>query len=135
MTDETKIRLFGQNQKWYAWWEKKTTFQEKNLLPTEVWSGSIMLWGCVDSSGAFNPVSVGRFVGIMFKNQEVEYTPRIDIPVRKLSKCRKHLDNPGKRKHFVSRSGPKSPGDSPKQNAQGLLIGLKKCFQGVINAK
>ena len=58
-SDETKIDLFGQNKRMYAWQKKHTEFHEKNLLPTVKFDGgSIMLWGCVASTGTGNLVKV-----------------------------------------------------------------------------
>ncbi|KAI4898095.1 hypothetical protein NFI96_001758 [Prochilodus magdalenae] len=56
-TDETKIELFGHNNGRYAWRKKNTALQEKHLLPTvKFGAGSIMLWGCVASTGTGNLV-------------------------------------------------------------------------------
>ncbi|KAI4888254.1 hypothetical protein NFI96_002330 [Prochilodus magdalenae] len=58
-TDETKIELFGHNNGRYAWGEKNTALREKHLLPTvKFGGGSIMLWGCVASTGTGNLVKV-----------------------------------------------------------------------------
>lgn len=58
-TDETKIELFGHNQRRYVWRKKGEAFQEKNTLPTvKHGGGSIMLWGCVAASGTGNIVRV-----------------------------------------------------------------------------
>ncbi|KAI4873949.1 hypothetical protein NFI96_010170 [Prochilodus magdalenae] len=58
-TDETKIELFGHNKGRYAWRKKNTALQEKHLLPTvKFGGGSIMLWGCVASTGTGNLVKV-----------------------------------------------------------------------------
>lgn len=58
-TDETKIELFGHNKRQYTWRKKNTEFQEKHLLPTvKFGGGSIMLWGCVASTGTGNLVKV-----------------------------------------------------------------------------
>ena len=58
-SDETKMELFGQNKRRYAWRKKHTEFHEKNLLPTVKYGGgSIMLWGCVASTGTGNLVKV-----------------------------------------------------------------------------
>ena len=58
-SDETKIELFGQNKRRYAWWKKHTEFHEKNLLPAvKFGGGSIMLWGCMASTGTRNLVKV-----------------------------------------------------------------------------
>lgn len=58
-TDETKIELFGHNQKRFTWRKKNTAFHQKNILPTvKFGGGSIMLWGCVASSGTGNIVKV-----------------------------------------------------------------------------
>ncbi|KAI4881427.1 hypothetical protein NFI96_001440 [Prochilodus magdalenae] len=58
-TDETKIELFGHNKGRYAWRKKNTALQEKHLLPTvKFGGGSIMLWGCVASTGTRNLVKV-----------------------------------------------------------------------------
>ncbi|KAI4897892.1 hypothetical protein NFI96_005019 [Prochilodus magdalenae] len=60
-TDETKIELFGHNKGRYAWRKKNTALQEKHLLPTvKFGGGSIMLWGCVASTGTGNLVKVER---------------------------------------------------------------------------
>lgn len=68
-TDETKIELFGHNQKRYAWRKKNTAFEEKNLLPTvKFGGGSIMLWGCVASTGTGNLVKVeGRMDSVQYQ--------------------------------------------------------------------
>ena len=51
-TAETKIELFGHNERHYVWRKPKTAFKEKNLLPTVKHSeGSIMVWGCFAASG------------------------------------------------------------------------------------
>ncbi|KAI4882978.1 hypothetical protein NFI96_015782 [Prochilodus magdalenae] len=43
----------------YAWRKKNTALQEKHLLPTvKFGGGSIMLWGCVASTGSGNLVKV-----------------------------------------------------------------------------
>ncbi|KAI4885686.1 hypothetical protein NFI96_017633 [Prochilodus magdalenae] len=58
-TDETKIELFGHDKGRYAWRKKNTALQEKHLLPTvKFGGGSIMLWGCVASTGIGNLVKV-----------------------------------------------------------------------------
>ncbi|KAI4893691.1 hypothetical protein NFI96_000590 [Prochilodus magdalenae] len=58
-TDETKIELFGHYKGRYAWRKKNTALQEKHLLPTvKFGGGSIMLWGCVASTGTGNLVKV-----------------------------------------------------------------------------
>ncbi|KAI4885875.1 hypothetical protein NFI96_032822 [Prochilodus magdalenae] len=55
----TKIELFGHNKGRYAWRKKNTALQEKHLLPTvKFGGGSIMLWGCVASTGTINLVKV-----------------------------------------------------------------------------
>ena len=51
-TDETKIELFGHNHKRFA-------SRKKNLLPTvKFGGGSVMLWGCVASTGTGKLVKV-----------------------------------------------------------------------------
>jgi hypothetical protein len=44
-TDETKIELFGKNEKQRVWRKPNSAFQQKNLKPTvKHGGGSIMLW-------------------------------------------------------------------------------------------
>ncbi|MBN3293577.1 TCB1 transposase, partial [Polypterus senegalus] len=52
-TDETKIELFGLNEKRYVWRKETTAFQHKNLIPFVKHGGvSIMVWACFAASGA-----------------------------------------------------------------------------------
>ena len=51
-TDETKIELFGLNEKCYVWRKENTAFQHKNLIPSvKHGGGSIMVWACFAASG------------------------------------------------------------------------------------
>ncbi|KAG2458113.1 TCB1 transposase, partial [Polypterus senegalus] len=51
-TDETKIELFGLNEKRYVWRKENTAFQHKNLIPSvKHGGGSIMVWACCAASG------------------------------------------------------------------------------------
>ena len=55
--DETKMEFFGHNKGHYTWRKKNTALQEKRLLSTVKFGGdSIMLWGCVASTGTGNLV-------------------------------------------------------------------------------
>ena len=50
-TDESKVELFGLNEKRYVWWKPNTAFQQKNLIPTmKHGDGSVMVWGCFAAS-------------------------------------------------------------------------------------
>uniref|UniRef100_A0A8C4NIR9 Transposase n=1 Tax=Eptatretus burgeri TaxID=7764 RepID=A0A8C4NIR9_EPTBU len=52
-TDESKVELFGLNEKHYVWQKPNTAFQHKNLIPTmKCGGGSIMVWGCFAVSGS-----------------------------------------------------------------------------------
>uniref|UniRef100_A0A8C4TBF5 Transposase n=1 Tax=Erpetoichthys calabaricus TaxID=27687 RepID=A0A8C4TBF5_ERPCA len=51
-TDETKIELFGLNEKCYVWRKENTVFQHKNLMPSvKHGGGSVMVWACFAASG------------------------------------------------------------------------------------
>ncbi|KAG2469162.1 TCB1 transposase, partial [Polypterus senegalus] len=84
-TDETKIELFGHNKGHYAWRKKNTAFQEKHLLPTVKYGGgSIMLWGCVASSGTGNLAKVeGRMDSTQYQ-QILETTVQESVTKLKL---------------------------------------------------
>ncbi|KAI4885337.1 hypothetical protein NFI96_001846 [Prochilodus magdalenae] len=86
-TDETKIELFGHNMGRYAWRKKNTALQEKHLLPTvKFGGGSIMLWGCVASTGTGNLVKVeGR---IDFNQYQQILETNVQESVTKLKLCR-----------------------------------------------
>uniref|UniRef100_A0A803JTX2 Transposase Tc1-like domain-containing protein n=1 Tax=Xenopus tropicalis TaxID=8364 RepID=A0A803JTX2_XENTR len=92
-TDETKMELFRHNKKRFAWRKKNTAFQVKHLLPTgKFGGGSIMLWGCVASSGTEALVKVeGRINSTqnqpnlrdnVQESVRVEVTQGLDIPTR-----------------------------------------------------
>ena len=62
-SDETKIELFGVNQKKYVWRRPGTEFAPHNTIPTvKHGGGSIMLWGCFSAEGTGELV---RVQGIM----------------------------------------------------------------------
>ena len=49
--DETKIKLFGLNEKHYVWQQANTAFQHKNLFTSvKHGGGSIMVWACFAAS-------------------------------------------------------------------------------------
>ncbi|XP_075444851.1 uncharacterized protein LOC142488342 isoform X3 [Ascaphus truei] len=51
-TDESKVELFGLNEKRSAWRKPNTVFEQKNLIPTvKHGDGSVMVWGCFAASG------------------------------------------------------------------------------------
>ena len=51
-TDETKIELFGLDEKRYVWRKENTAFQHKNLVPSVKHDGSIIVvWLCFAASG------------------------------------------------------------------------------------
>ena len=51
-TDESKVELFGLNEKCYVWRKPNTAFEQKNLIPTvKHGGGSVMVWGCFAASG------------------------------------------------------------------------------------
>ena len=50
--DETKIELFGHNERRYVWHKCNTVFDENHPVPTvKHGGGSIMIWGCFAASG------------------------------------------------------------------------------------
>ena len=66
-SDETKIELFGVNQKKYVWRRPGTEFAPRNTIPTvKHGGGSIMLWGCFSAEGTGELV---RVQGIMDGDQ------------------------------------------------------------------
>lgn len=51
-TDESKIELFGHQNRGHVWRKPNTAFQEKNLIPTvKHGGGSVMVWGCFATAG------------------------------------------------------------------------------------
>uniref|UniRef100_A0A8C4N7K6 Transposase n=1 Tax=Eptatretus burgeri TaxID=7764 RepID=A0A8C4N7K6_EPTBU len=51
-TDESKVDLFGLNEKCYVYRKPNTVFHHKDLVPTvKHGGGSIMVWGCFAVSG------------------------------------------------------------------------------------
>lgn len=51
-TDESKIELFGHQNRRHVWRKPNTAFQEKNLIPTvKHGGGSILVWGCFAAAG------------------------------------------------------------------------------------
>ena len=51
-TDESKIELFGHQNRGHVWRTPNTAFQEKNFIPTvKHGGGSVMVWGCFAAAG------------------------------------------------------------------------------------
>ena len=58
-SDETKIELFGQNKRRYAWRKNTLNSMRRTYCPpVKFGGGSIMLWGCVASTCTGNLVKV-----------------------------------------------------------------------------
>ena len=51
-TDESKVELFGHQNRRHVWRKQNTAFQGKNLIPTvKHGGGSVMVWGCFAAAG------------------------------------------------------------------------------------
>lgn len=58
-SDESKFNLFGADGRSKVWRKPKEAFKTKNLLPTvKHGGGSVMVWGCLSSSGVGNLVFI-----------------------------------------------------------------------------
>lgn len=76
-SDETKIELFGHNDKRYVCRSKGGTFKPKNTVPTaEHGGGSIMFWGCFAASGTG---TLHKIDGIM---KEEDYLQILQLHLR-----------------------------------------------------
>ncbi|PAA51081.1 hypothetical protein BOX15_Mlig033219g1 [Macrostomum lignano] len=72
-TDETKIELFGRNEKQCVWHKPNTSFEQKHLKPTvKHGGGSIMLWVCFAAAGT------GRLMHITEKMNSAVYQQILD---------------------------------------------------------
>ena len=62
-SDETKMEIFGHQEKHYVWHKPNTSHHPKNTIPTVTHGGSsIMLWVCFSSAGTGKLV---RIEGLM----------------------------------------------------------------------
>ena len=69
-SDETKIELFGHNDRRYVWRKKGEAFNPKNTIPTvKHGGGSIMLWGCFAGKGTG---ALQKIDGIMRKEDYLQ---------------------------------------------------------------
>ena len=61
-SDETRIELFGHQGKHYVWHKPNISHHPEDTIPTvKHGGGSIMLWGCLSSSGRLKQVSLNNF--------------------------------------------------------------------------
>uniref|UniRef100_A0A8C8K4I5 Tc1-like transposase DDE domain-containing protein n=1 Tax=Oncorhynchus tshawytscha TaxID=74940 RepID=A0A8C8K4I5_ONCTS len=68
-SDETKIKLFGNNAKRYVWRKSNTAHHPEHTIPTvKHGGGSIMVWTCFSSAGTGKMVKIdGKMDGAKYR--------------------------------------------------------------------
>ncbi|KAG2457325.1 TCB1 transposase, partial [Polypterus senegalus] len=69
-SDETKIELFGVNDRYHVWRKPGTAHHQANTIPTvKHGGGSIMLWGCFSAAGTGRIVMIkGKMTAAMYRD-------------------------------------------------------------------
>ncbi|KAG2460800.1 TCB1 transposase, partial [Polypterus senegalus] len=83
-SDQTKIELFGVNDRHHVWRKPGTAHHQAITIPTVKYGGgSIMLWGCFSAAGTRRLVRIkGKMTAAMSRDIPVENLPQSALDLR-----------------------------------------------------